>query len=88
MNDYSGLEILILEILQENGNEMYGLDIIERSSGKLKRGTVYVWLDQLEDRNDIASRREEHVSLRRPRRRLYRITDQGLRVLIDQALSA
>lgn len=38
---------LILELLDRHG-PCYGLDLVERSDGKLARGTVYVWASRLE----------------------------------------
>lgn len=48
-------ERLILGLLGEHG-ELYGLQLVERSGGKLKRGTVYVRLDRLADRSLVGSR--------------------------------
>ena len=87
MNKLSAKEMLILEILSDNGREMYGLDIIERSDGKLRRGTVYVWLSRLENSAYVASREETYAEQHYAeslRRRLYRITEDGNRALIPR----
>ena len=87
MNKLSAKETLILEILSDNGREMYGLDIIERSDGKLRRGTVYVWLSRLENSAYVASREETYAEqwyAESLRRRLYRITEDGNRALIPR----
>ncbi len=77
-------ELLILQLLAAGGREMFGLQLIEASGGRLKRGTIYVLLTRLEERSMVASRPEED-----PReewmlpRRLYRITEGGRRTLAD-----
>ena len=88
MNKLSAKEMLILEILSDNGREMYGLDIIERSDGKLRRGTVYVCLSRLENSAYVASREETYAEqwyAESLRRRLYRITESGNCALIPSA---
>src|SRR5258707_2007614 len=75
-------EALVLELLLENpSTEMYGLEMVARSRNSLKRGTVYVTLDRMEEKGYVQSRQEE------PRpdagglpRRLYRITGYGQKV--------
>jgi PadR family transcriptional regulator len=76
----SGKETVILDLLAERG-EMYGLELVEASGGRLKRGTVYVTLGRMEDKGYL----ESHAEERRPGaiglpRRLYRPTPLGLRV--------
>jgi DNA-binding PadR family transcriptional regulator len=57
------------------GGEMYGLQLVKASAGVLKRGTVYLVLDRLEDAGLVASREENEpadgVGIKR---RLYRST--------------
>jgi PadR family transcriptional regulator PadR len=75
-------EALVLELLLENpAKEMYGLEMVARSLSSLKRGTVYVTFDRMEDKGYVQSRQEE------PRpdagglpRRLYRVTPYGQKV--------
>lgn len=59
----------------------YGLEMIELSDGVLKRGTIYVTLNQMEGAGDIESRLEPELppaeAHLRPRRQ-YRITHDGL----------
>ncbi len=76
----SGKETVILTLLAEHG-EMYGLELVSASGGRVKRGTVYVTLGRMEEKGYLESRQEE------PRagaiglpRRLYRPTPYGLRV--------
>ena len=79
----SAKEGLILELLLENpAKEKYGLEMVADSRNRLKRGTVYVTLDRMEDKGYVESRLEQ------PRpdasglpRRLYRVTLYGQRIL-------
>ena len=71
----------ILKLLIGHGAEMYGLEMVARSDGRLTRGSIYVLLDRLEQRGLVSSRVEE----RTPRtsgisRRLYQPTGHGRRV--------
>jgi len=71
----------ILKLLIGQGGEMYGLEMVARSAGRLSRGSVYVLLDRLEEGGLVSSRLEE----RPPKtggiaRRLYRPTAHGQRV--------
>jgi PadR family transcriptional regulator, regulatory protein PadR len=47
-------ELLVLELLVGK-KQMYGLQLVTASRGKLKRGTVYVTLGRMEDKGYIAS---------------------------------
>jgi hypothetical protein len=61
--------------------ESYGLELVRRSDGELKRGTVYVILDRLEDKGLVESRLEdESTAVYGVLRRLYKATGCGLRV--------
>jgi DNA-binding PadR family transcriptional regulator len=76
-------EALILRLLAESGGEGFGLGLVEQSGNKLGRGTVYVTLDRMEDKNYVKSRREsiaQSDSQAIPRR-IYRITGLGQQVL-------
>jgi len=77
----SSKETVILELLAENVS-MYGLQLVSRSRGKLKRGTVYVTLGRMEKKGLIQSDPEKlsDDSGLVPRR-MYRPTPFGLRVL-------
>jgi PadR family transcriptional regulator PadR len=75
-----GKERLILELLQEG--ERYGLQLVEESEGRLKRGTVYVTLGRMEEKGYVESRLEEaRAGQSGLPRRLYRPTGLGRRVL-------
>ena len=74
-------EALILSLLMQQGGEMYGLEMVQKSDGGLARGTVYVTLDRMADRGLVESRQEEKPShVPGIPRRLYRPTGLGQRV--------
>ena len=77
----SRTEAFILGLLV-NKSEWYGLEMVEQSDGRLKRGTVYVTLGRMQDKGLIESRKESRQSpeIGIPRR-LYSITGHGMRVL-------
>jgi PadR family transcriptional regulator PadR len=53
-------EALIIELLSATGGgEMYGLELVAASKGRLKRGTVYVTLGRMEEKGLVTSRLEE-----------------------------
>jgi DNA-binding PadR family transcriptional regulator len=77
----SGKERLILDLLSEGG-EQYGLQLVEKAKGRLKRGTVYVTLSRMEEKDLVTSRLEPRDD-KRPGlpRRLYTPTAGGLLTL-------
>jgi len=75
----SSFERLILELLSEH-TELYGLEMIKASGGKLKRGTIYVTLNRMDEKGFVTSR-EVEAEGRGPARRSYRLTGHGSRVL-------
>ncbi|HSG39541.1 MAG TPA: PadR family transcriptional regulator [Thermoanaerobaculia bacterium] len=76
----SSKEALILNMLVTKG-EMYGLEMVETANGELKRGTVYVTLNRMEEKGYIDSRLAEQPSSEGGSpRRLYRPTGYGARV--------
>lgn len=70
-------EFLILEMLIARG-EMFGLEMVEDSEGKLKRGTIYVLLQRMGKKGYVESREEPRSSpeIGIPRRQ-YRVTGLG-----------
>src|SRR5688572_232541 len=77
----SAKEHIVLTSLLSN-QEKYGLQLVAESNGELKKGTVYVLLNRMEDKGYITSRKEEPVpDAIGPARRLYRITGHGRRVV-------
>jgi DNA-binding PadR family transcriptional regulator len=62
--------------------ELYGLQLVATSRGRLKRGTVYVTLGRMEDKGYVSSRTEDAPDgAGGLPRRLYDATPYGLRVL-------
>ena len=74
-------EHLILELLTSEGPQ-YGLQLVERSDGALKRGTVYVTLGRMEAKGLVESQQEalSPGGIGLPRR-IYRPTALGERML-------
>jgi DNA-binding PadR family transcriptional regulator len=54
-------EQLILRLLAEHG-ELFGLDMVKKSKGKLGRGTVYVTLARMEEKELVTRRETEPVA--------------------------
>lgn len=78
----SGKEALILGLLlKAPSGETYGLELVGHSSNMLKRGTVYVTLNRMEDKGYIESRQEERqANISGAPRRLYRVTGYGEKI--------
>ena len=83
----SETERTILEQLVTLG-ESFGLQIVERSRGAVKRGTVYVTLGRMQQKGLVASRTEAPPpgAIGLPRR-LYRPTAYGV-ALLDTLMRA
>jgi DNA-binding PadR family transcriptional regulator len=75
----SSAESLVLELL--GSGRRYGLELVDASGGKLKRGSVYVTLSRMEAKGFVESWQEDRVAgaIGLPRR-LYRATPYGLKV--------
>src|SRR5262245_8909431 len=73
-------ERLVLELLIDGPD--FGLNLVARSDGALKRGTVYVTLGRMERKGFIPSEQEPQPpgSIGLPRR-IYRVTPLGKRAL-------
>jgi PadR family transcriptional regulator PadR len=85
----SGKERLVLELLAAGRDQMYGLQLVEQSRGRLKRGTVYVTLGRMEKKGLVeadAEKLEDDSGL--VPRRMYRATAYGLRALKVWAAAA
>ena len=78
---FSTAERLIVELLAHQG-ELFGLQMVEHSEGRLKRGTVYVTLGRMQEKGYLESRQEPlpEGAIGLPRR-LYRPTGLAMRVL-------
>ena len=87
----SRTESLVMELLR--GRERYGLELVDKSNGALKRGSVYVILARMEEKGFVESRHEERSpGVSGLPRRLYRATPYGRKVhgafaLLRDALS-
>jgi DNA-binding PadR family transcriptional regulator len=51
-------ELLILELLIR-GKELYGLQLVASSRGRLKKGTVYVTLGRMEEKGFLSARLDD-----------------------------
>jgi len=68
---------MIVEMLAEAG-ELYGLEMVTRSGGRLKRGTIYTTLCRMEEKGLVESYLAPPPEPGRgPTRRLYRVTKYG-----------
>jgi PadR family transcriptional regulator len=77
----SAKESIVLDLLAQRG-ELYGLQLVAASRGRLKRGTVYVTLGRMETKGYVRSRAEDAPDgAGGLPRRLYEVTPFGLRVL-------
>jgi DNA-binding PadR family transcriptional regulator len=78
---FSVTERLIVELLAAH-EEMFGLQMVEASAGRLKRGTVYVTLGRMQEKGYLESRQEPLPAgaIGLPRR-LYRPTGLAMRIL-------
>jgi PadR family transcriptional regulator, regulatory protein PadR len=75
----SNTESLILDLLEDR--ERFGLELVDRSGGAIKRGSVYVLLARMETKGFVESWQEERPAgaIGLPRR-MYRATPYGLKV--------
>ena len=74
-------ELLVLQLLREQ--ELYGLQLVAASSGRLKRGTVYVTLGRMEEKGYITSKVEAAPSgAGGLPRRIYAVTALGRRMFM------
>jgi PadR family transcriptional regulator len=77
MKFLSDKELLIAELLGDSG-PMFGLELVAKSEGQLKRGTVYVTLGRMVEKGLLQTLAppadEQTPGLPRPR---YRLTAKG-----------
>lgn len=77
----SAKETLILDLLVAR-RELYGLQLVTASRGRLKRGTVYVTLGRMEEKGYVSSRLEDGPpEAGGLARRQYQATPLGRRLL-------
>ena len=89
-NEFPGLtekEFLIMNLLITEG-EMFGLEMVQESEGDLKKGTIYVTLQRMQDKNLVNSEEEERAGNENGiPRRFYAPTDWGERVFKAQEIA-
>ena len=74
-------ELLVLELLRHQ--ELYGLQLVAASRGRLKRGTVYVTLGRMEEKGYITSRLDAPpTGTGGLPRRIYALTALGRRMFM------
>jgi DNA-binding PadR family transcriptional regulator len=71
----AGSESVILQLLTRGG-PTYGLDLVNASRGRLKRGGIYVILGRMEEKGLVTSIAGEGG------RRVYRLTALGARAVV------
>jgi DNA-binding PadR family transcriptional regulator len=72
-------ELVVLELLRHE--ELYGLQLVAASRGRLKRGTVYVTLGRMEEKGYITSRLDAPpAGTGGLPRRIYAVTALGRRM--------
>lgn len=77
----SGTEFFVLGMLVDATKGLYGLEMVNMSDGLLSRGTIYVTLGRMKEKNFVQSK----VKIIKSRRGgmpgvVYRPTDLGLQV--------
>jgi DNA-binding PadR family transcriptional regulator len=76
----SGKEQLIIQLLLASASrELYGLELVRKSRGKLKRGTVYVTLARMADKGLVTSREVRDEGQAGLPRRVFQVTGVGQR---------
>ena len=79
----SAKEQIILRMMINTNKEMYGLQMVKDSGGQLRRWTIYVTLNRMEEKGLITSRVEDHADETRGiYRRLYKPTEMGRRRIV------
>lgn len=73
-------ELLILEMLAGK-KEMYGLEMVQASGGKLARGTIYVTLMRMDEKGYVTSRQIKEENVSGLPKRVFSITGLGQRAL-------
>ncbi|CAM2066720.1 PadR family transcriptional regulator [Sulfidibacter corallicola] len=77
--DLSNKEHLILGLLVTHG-QLYGLELVKKSEGQLKRGTVYTTLSRMIDKGYLNFSVEENATHSGLPRRKYSLTGHGRKV--------
>ena len=75
----SDTEAYIIQALVVGG-EMYGLELMKQSEGRLKRGTIYVTLHRMQEKGFVDSKPDPDHTGPGLQRRLYTASGLGQRV--------
>ncbi len=87
-SDYSWQERAILEVLHENGEEMCCDDIVACSGNRLDAYSIRKWLMKMVLHCDIQiNLKPSNGRYAKVLRNYYRITEQGISVLVNIALA-
>lgn len=79
INEFPSLsmkQMFILNYLMSK-TRSYGLELVKESDGILKRGTVYVTLNRMEEKGFVSSTLKASKGIGGPPRRVYEITGKG-----------
>lgn len=76
----SAKELVVLGMLASK-REMYGLELVQASGGKLGRGTIYVTLMRMEDKGYVSSKQLMDEKSSGLPKRVFSITGFGQRAL-------
>lgn len=87
MKPFSKLERQIAELLTAHG-EMHGMALVREGKGRLKRGSVYVTLQRMQDRGFVTARDVTPTPPQRgPHQRHYKLSLLGRRTLEGMRLA-
>lgn len=83
MNQFpTNSELTVMRILQDSPKGLYGLQIVERSEGAIKRGSIYVLTGRLIQKGflsmEVPKAEPNYSGLPRP---IYKLSGEGARVL-------
>lgn len=66
-------ERLVLDLLSSERGGLFGLELVERSDGALRRGAIYATMFALEEKGLVVWT----LSQEDPPRRIYELTEKG-----------
>lgn len=80
-------ELFVMGMLRDSPKGCYGLELVNESGGRLKRGTVYVTLGRLQEKGFVTSKVKASAERPGMPRPVYRLTGAGARVLAGAELA-
>ena len=81
----SATEQLILQLFINMGSERYGKELVDNSGGQLKSRSIYVFLNRMEDKGFLRSKKKTSVAVTRGvPRKYYEVTAAGRRILDER----